>query len=129
MAGTTAGLSASAGIRTDGAAAADGGFREGRTEDERAARVVEAGWEVAGDIAVRRCGTVVTGAGARSDVQPAQTTTQRIAATRRTPPRVDRYIAATGECGNPRTSAGRAFQRSSAILADSRRALIGGCGC
>lgn len=70
--------------------AADAGFRDARTEDERAARVVEAGWDVAGDIAVRPSGTVVTGAGARSDVQPTQTATQKIAAIRRMPPRLDR---------------------------------------
>ena len=91
MAGTTAGLLASAGIGTDGSAAADGRFRGGRTEDERVALVVEAGREVAGEVAVGPCGTVVvTGAGARADVQPAQSATQTIAAIRRMPPRLDR---------------------------------------
>src|SRR5689334_6146022 len=97
MAGTTAGLSASAGISTDGSAAAEGHFRDGTSEDERAARVVEAGWEVAGDIAVERCGTVVTGAGAPSDVQPAQIAMQTIAAIRRMRPRVDGCNTATSE--------------------------------
>src|SRR5690349_6225457 len=78
MAGTAAGLSASAGIGTDGTAAADEGFRDGRTEDEPTVRVgPAAALEVAADIAVRPCGTGDTGA--RSEVvQPAQTATQRI---------------------------------------------------